>query len=371
MSDQDNANDARFELALDRTTLGRPDLALPEIEALLATHPDEPRYRVGHAAVLNRLGRHTEAIKVLDDVLASHPSLPDAWLGLAEANRDLERTSAWIAAVRQAEALNPESPAVQVWLYHVALAEGRVAESAEHLKRALELHPPYVPAHIAIGTFAWNAGDLDTAESWLASAAKMAPWDGRTQGVLALFRAETGRGDPDLARLEGEALALPYGRLPLYLGELYLKAQDDAERAVRFLEVAVQHGPEDVQTLTLLGDAHIDRGAYEAAAAALQRAVDLGPETGAPWSGLAFARMRQGRLVEAAEAYAIAAARLPDEPTVRQGYGLVLLDLGRVQESLAELRAAVALEPENEKIQSSLARAQDAARRLDMKEHQP
>lgn len=355
----------RFVLAMDNTLLGRPDLALPEVEAVLVADPDRPFYRLGHGAILNRLGRHTEAIGVLRAVLDEGYLLVDAWLELAEAYRGLQQTAAWVEAVRGGKALDADHPAVQVWLYDVALVEGRPQEGPSHLQRALELHPRFFRAHIGIGTFAWNAGDLDAAEAWLESAVQIAPWDGRAQGVLAQFRAETGRGQLDLERLETEALAMPYGRLPFYLGQLHLQARGDAERAARFLGVAVDHAPEDVQGRTLLGDALIARQEYERAATHFERATALSPEFGPAWAGLAFVRMRQGNLTEAAEAYARAAALLPRQANVRQGFGVTLLDLGREEEGLPELRAAAELEPENGKVLFSLARGLDRAGQRD------
>jgi len=355
----------RFALAMDNSLVGRPDLALPEVEAVVAGDPDRLLYRVGYGAVLNRLGRYTEAIDVLRAVIDEGTLLVDAWLELAEAYRGLQQTTAWVEAVRGGEALDADSPAVQVWLYDVALVEGRPQEGPAHLQLALELHPRFFRAHIALGTFAWNAGDHNAAQVWLESAVQIAPWDGRAQGVLAQFRAETGRGHLDLERLEGEALAMPYGRLPFYLGQLFLQTRGDGDRAARFLDLAVTHAPEDVQARTLLGDALIARQEYESATPHLERATALSPEFGPAWAGLAFVRMRQGSLAEAAEAYARAAALLPRQANVRQGYGVTLLDLGRVQEALPELRAAAALEPENGKVLFSLARGLDRAGQRD------
>ena len=105
-------------------------------------------------------------------------------------------------------------------------AEGKPDEARAHLHRAITLNPDLVEAHIELGILAWKANDAVGARESFERAARLAPWDGKAIGTLAQFRAASGiaRGtvSVDLGALEDAAEAVPYARLPYYLGRLYV-----------------------------------------------------------------------------------------------------------------------------------------------------
>ncbi|MGH2557552.1 MAG: tetratricopeptide repeat protein [Thermomicrobiales bacterium] len=358
-------DDPRGELALanDLTVLGRPDKALPELEALRQSAPDDVAYAVSHARALNRMGRYTEALSILDDVLTRDPEVVDAYTAAAEANLGLDRTAAWIDAATKAFDIDPASPMSHFWMHKVRLEENRVTDAAEHLDRALTTHRRYVEAQVALASLFWRLGELDEAEEWFASAALIASWDGQAIGMQAQFQASTGRGEPDFTQLEHDALAMPFGRLPFYLGRIYLSVTHDYDRAVRFLKTASDHGAEHVHTRRLLADAYVMNDQYAAASAEFQRVLDLAPHIVEAWIGLAFANLQAGRFPEAARAYAAAVARDSHDVNARHGYGVALLELGRTAEAVTELQKAADLAPQNGEALLALARALEAAGR--------
>jgi tetratricopeptide (TPR) repeat protein len=347
--------DARHVLANSRIVLGRVDLALPELDQLISQFPDRINYHISYSRALNRMGRYTESIATINEVLKHKPYAVDPLLCLAEANQKLIRSDQWIAAALKAYQFVPNRAVVRLWMHQVCLEEGKFEEAFDHLRKALEIHPRFFQAHVAVGSFYWNAKREDLAHRWFESAYQIAPWDGYAQGMLAQFQAETGRGVPDLERLQSEALALPYGRLPYYLGRMFFSTYQDYDRALQFLKVAVDCAPEDVDARRILGLTYIKRDEYDNGIDELRHVLDLCPQLSNAYEELAYACLQAGRLSEAETAYVRAIARLPQKADVRHGYGITLLRLGQTENALSQLQQAVQLEPEDGDMLYSLA----------------
>jgi tetratricopeptide (TPR) repeat protein len=332
--------------ALNRSTLGRPDEALVELQQLATAAPGDKEIQLGLASALNRLGRFTEALRVLDSLLAEEPDSVEALLAKVDAARHLQRPREWLESSRRVWQLAPDTPRAHFQMHLVCLAEANVRSATEHLLRAIELHPQYADAHVALGNLRWLAQDLDRAQAELEQAVAMAPGDGRALGLLAHFQVATGRGQPDLEQLTLKARAMPYSGLPYQLGRLYLETVKDLARAERFLALALEQSPELVDARRMLADLYLRQGRNPEALALFRRIVELSPELGVAWNGLALGLAREGRTREALQAYAEAARLLPNEVSVFQGYGAALLQAGDVGHALPLLQRALALQPE-------------------------
>lgn len=332
--------------ALNRSTLGRPDEALVELQQLAAAAPGDREIRRGLASTLNRLGRFSEALRVLDSLLAEEPDSVEALLAKVEAARHLQRPREWLEASRGVWQLAPDTPRAHFQMHLVCLAEANVRSATEHLQRAIEQHPEYADAHVALGNLRWLAQDLDRAQAELEQAVALAPGDGRALGLLAHFQVATGRGQPELEQLALKARAMPYSGLSYQLGRLYLETLKDLARAERFLALALEQSPELVDARRMLADLYLRQGRNPEALALFRRIVELSPELGVAWNGLALGLAREGRTREALQAYAEAARLLPNEVSVFQGYGAALLQAGDVGHALPLLQRALALQPE-------------------------
>lgn len=352
--------DARHVLANDRIVLGYPDKALPELKQLIGQFPSQMNYRISYASCLNKMGRYTESIAVLNEVLAQKPLSVNALIFLAEANQGLIRPDQWTAAARKAYELDPNSAVVNLLMHDVCLEEANFEQALEHLQRALESHPRFFQAQVAMGSFYWNANDEDVAQEWFELANKIAPWDGQVQGMLAQFQAETEEGIPKIEDLENEALAVPYGRLPYYLGRIFLGTYHDYKRALRFFQLAVECAPEDVDTRRLLGQTYLVREEYDAAIQQLQLVLEWCPDWIQAKEELAYAYLQADQLSEAATVYASVLPYFPDKANVHHGYGVTLVNLGQIDEGLTHLQKAVQLDNNNGNMLLSLALALEA-----------
>jgi tetratricopeptide (TPR) repeat protein len=352
--------DARHVLANDRIVRGYPDKALPELKQLIGQFPSQMNYRISYARCLNKMGRYTESIAVLNEVLEQDPLWVDALIFLAEANQGLIRPNQWTAAARKAYELAPDSAVVNLLMHDVCLEEANFEQALEHLQRALESHPRFFKAQVAMGSFYWNANDEDVAQEWFELANKIAPWEGQVKGMLAQFQAETQRGVPDIEHLEPEALTVPYERLPYYLGRIFLGTYRDCERALRFFQLAVECAPENVDTRRLLGQTYLVREEYDAAIQELQFVLELCPDSIQAKEYLACAYLQADKLSEAATVYALVVPYLPDKADVHHGYGVTLVNLGQIDEGLTHLQKAVQLDTNNGNMLRSLALALEA-----------
>ena len=352
--------DARHVLANDRIVLGYPSEAFPELKQLIEQFPSQMNYRISYASCLNKMGQYTESIAVLNEVLEQKPLSVDALIFLAEANQGLIRPNQWTAAAIKAYELDKNSALVNLWMHDVCLEEANFEAALAHLKRALEIHPRFFQAQVAMGSFYWNAEREDVALEWFELANKIAPWDGQVQGMLAQFHSETDRGLANIELLENEALAVPYGRLPYYLGRIFLGTYHDYERALHFFQLAVECAPENVDTRRLLAQTYLVREEYDAAIQELQFVLELCPDLIQTKEELAYAYLQADKLSEAATVYASVVPYLPNKADVHHGYGVTLVNLGQIDEGLTHLKKAVQLDTNNSNILWSLALALEA-----------
>ena len=162
--------------------------------------------------------------------------------------------------------------------------------------------------------------------------------------------------------------ALPTGRPePLvnpsvaqsHVVELQLKARqlwqsgtrDSHPRVFSLLEEALEISPDFVPALALIAAARAtsfiatrDGGDLAKAIAAADRAIAVDPSCAEAWSWRAYALLRQARVEEALQSYD-RATRAGEDPTASYLYGSTLASLGRFEEALPHLQAAVTLEP--------------------------
>jgi tetratricopeptide (TPR) repeat protein len=96
---------ARHNYALVLNRQGKADLALPEIERLLAREPRHPGYRNLHAAVLANLGDYLGSIRIYEAVLKEFPRQSRVWMSLGHSLKTAGRQEDSIAAYRRAISL--------------------------------------------------------------------------------------------------------------------------------------------------------------------------------------------------------------------------------------------------------------------------
>jgi tetratricopeptide (TPR) repeat protein len=112
------------------------------------------------------------------------------------------------------------------------------------------------------------------------------------------------------------------------------------------LRGAFLFGQEEAALHVLLGDFQLARGEQRASARSYRAALTRAPELADAWNGLGQALHAGGDLPGALEALREAARAAPRDAWVRNNLGVVLRDLGRLQEAATQFDVAVELEPD-------------------------
>jgi tetratricopeptide (TPR) repeat protein len=165
--------------------------------------------------------------------------------------------------------------------------------------------------------------------------------------------------------------------------QLYLKgrhawekrAEDGVRKSIEYFQQAIDQDPGYALAYAGLADSYAVLSAYSAlspaesfsrARAAARRALELDRELPQAHATLGLAFMNYDHDWPSAESeYRMAIALDGDYATARHWYGLLLMALGRFDESIAQLRRATELDPFSAIIQCNLSRAFLFARQFD------
>jgi tetratricopeptide (TPR) repeat protein len=180
-----------------------------------------------------------------------------------------------------------------------------LAEEEESLRKAVEVDPDFVVAHVALAATYFSRGNLDEAEKVAQRALKLRPDDARAHGVLGvvrLFRGDLAGAD----RALHEACRLDPGDAELLsrLGQVHA-TQRKWDAAIANFADALQIDPFDAVSHALLGRIYATRQERAKALAELQEAVRLGPENMGAEQMIAVAYDTLGEAALALEHYEI------------------------------------------------------------------
>jgi len=170
--------EARLDLALALSLLGRPADAEMEYRRALELHPDGKQMAVAHSglgAVLAAQHRTMEALPELQlavqlrpDSAEQHYNLATA---LAELGRNQESAGEFAAAVR----LEPGDAEAHRRLATVLTAQGKRNEAADEFAAAVQLEPTDAATQYSLATALARAGRLDEAILHFSEAVRLKP----------------------------------------------------------------------------------------------------------------------------------------------------------------------------------------------------
>lgn len=156
-----------------------------------------------------------------------------------------------------------------------------------------------------------NAGRLDPAEAMSRHLLEQNPDDVYAHIAVARILAARGYLDDAIRRLERLLAGRP--RLPealAYLAVLW-SLKGDAERAMLLGKRANALGARVPQNDAMLGEAALERGAWQEAQALFDRAIQTNPKLSGAWLGRGKALRRRGELADAEDALARAVELAP------------------------------------------------------------
>lgn len=259
-----------------------------------------------------RRGAHPEALSLARLAVAEAPHDAAAHALLAQAARASGDIAGAHSAISRAVLLAPEDAGLHYQRAGFLLGERKINEAQAALNRSLDLDPNQYEPYVLQAQLALGKGDMDEANRLFQAAQRLSPehpWTQMLEGQLA-------------------------GRL------------GDGARAQRLLMQAAARAPNDAQILYALGFAHLQQGQLAFAEQAFQHVIRLNPAMQGLRGLIADVMIRQNRPQDARQ---VLQPLLDDPatatPPLKRMTAELELAMGRPQEAMALLKAAIAEDP--------------------------
>ncbi len=284
-----------IEAGLEKTPDDLPLLELLAQLSLSAGDDAKARYSLGR----------------LREVMARNPDRAQAVRRLAHYGTVAQQFQLRDAAAdlfRQALALAPAQADLYSRLALLEAGRGREAEAIRIMEQANRLIPDHFTVNYVLGMLSGGAGRFPEALAAFS----------RAQDV-----ALAGEGEPEML---DSGFYFGYGSVCERAGQW--------EQAEAFLRHAIVLDPGNSEALNYLAYMWAERGVnLEQALDLIRHALDEDPENGAYLDTLGWIYFKQGRLAEALDEIGNALYFLPDDSTIMEHYGEVLMALGRTDEA--------------------------------------
>jgi tetratricopeptide (TPR) repeat protein len=229
----------------------------------------------------------------------------------------------------------------------MAAAERGNLGEAEHIARDIVAkHPQLVEALQLLGGLLMAQRRPREAVAPLQDAARLSA-NPEVETHLAIALREAGQSDSAVAWLNRAIERQPpCPRAFQELGEL-LRAKRRYAEAETVLVSGLQVAPTLPELSLVLGGVCLDRGNATGAKVAFARALSLVPGSADALLGFGVALQYEGDFARAAERFRRVLAADPDHQRARMNLGYCLMELGKVDDGIACLRAVVEAAPHN------------------------
>ncbi|MDG4828807.1 hypothetical protein O7627_05735 [Solwaraspora sp. WMMD1047] len=198
--------------ALQLANLGRLGEAVPLVQQVLATEPENVSALHVLAYILQRAGRYAEMLAVARQAAALAPDDPTTHRQLARAWQGLGRAREAVAAAGEAHRLDPEDFRNDVVLADALLAAGgtrNIVAAGAATHRARQLAPDEVDAHLAEGDVQRRMAEFGRAGRAYRHGLALEPDNPRALYKLATLDSDRGRALRASPLLGGTLQAAP------------------------------------------------------------------------------------------------------------------------------------------------------------------
>ena len=313
-----------------------------------------------------RQQRHEEAVTAFQKTIELNADSVLAHKGLAESHYELGHYTKAMAWIDRTLALTP-SPSVKDELSKLSVkalvALGKTKEAEQHLLQATQEGDSYheVLQLLKLHKAHTEQGDTNEANVYLQRILKRAEGNPETLQIVAdtlreqkqYTRAieiykEVLATDPDVAMAYGGM-----GDALFRLGR-YQEAIESLERSVELHSTPLSA----TDPLLLMGEAASKLGRPLDATKYYERAVELGSQNVNALGHLATARFQEERYEDALRLFISARDNHPEVAQIHSNIGATLYHLGRFEEAVRSYETALSLDPNLERIRSSLEQLQ-------------
>ncbi len=289
-----------------------------------------------------------EALAAFEKALQLKPNLVSALIFSGIANYDLSKPAQATKLLERAVELSPADPLAQTWLAHSYAAQSRFREAIEHFLVAQERSPNDVDIWYGLGQAYMELGRQEVERL-----TEIAPKGSRVlqlAGDLWLLRGE----QSNALALYQEALKRRPGLPEVQQIVAQLLGQQGKSQPVE-----VSPSPPVVANSPSPEDAHYLAATQfrERAHSAFERISALGANSYRAHQVLAESLQAQGRVNEALAEYRAALSLKPDLAGVHREIGDLLMGEGKATEALEEYRAELLLRPHDAQVHYRMGRA--------------
>jgi predicted Zn-dependent protease len=246
-------------LAKGYMTMSRILDALRTVDNWLALEPDSVQAWVVRGRIHRQVGAAQEAAKDFQHVLERDPDYPHARWWLAQALTEFGRYDEAVAHLESLHRQNPNDVDVRVQLAVCRQRMGHDEEARTLLDGVLAEQPDHGLALRARGQMALSAGQFADAETWLARAARVLPYDYKAQHALWECLRQQGKTEAaEVQRRRADTLYERRQRQSEILTHLMSQKPDDLALQCELGRLYIQLGNPDVGEAWLLNVLRLD-----------------------------------------------------------------------------------------------------------------
>jgi tetratricopeptide (TPR) repeat protein len=286
----------------------------------------EARWPHLQAVILAEFGRLDDARPAFERVVARAPDYVPARLRFGDVCLKTNQTAAAVEAYAAVLTRAPNQPFALLGLAKAALAGGDWGKAREYLERAVAAHPDFIGGLSLLVTVREHFEDKSGADALRALIGK---------------KEFTEMPDPWRDQLADDC----YDPYLLSVAASKANFSGDTGAARRWLVRAIALAPQAAAYRRQLGKILLELRDYAAARPQLEKAVELEPGDSDAWALLVFLFSAMGDTVRGDQALAAGLARCPESAALHQTYGQRLGRAGRHREAIAELKLSQRLRP--------------------------
>jgi putative PEP-CTERM system TPR-repeat lipoprotein len=368
----------------------KPDAAKKRYEAVLKKEPNNEQALIGLAVLMRATGADAQAVeKLLKQSVTANPASVNARMTLINFYLRGQDFKGALATAQEAQAALPNVAAVVQALGMAQIAAGETRQAIATFTRLAEMLPNSAEAQIHLARAHLAAKQPDEAIKALRAALALQPELSGVQRDIAAVYVSAGRHDEALREAKAVQAAQPKDPLGHVLeGEVYVaqKNWELAERTYRaalkkfdlpalvvrthtVMEAAgkpteangmaeewIRRHPNDATVMAYLGERDIADQRYESAAKRYRSALERQPDNPLLLNNLAWVsnELKQPKALEYAErAHELA----PENPSIMDTLGSILVDSGQTERGLQLLGRAAELSPNAYSIRLNFAKA--------------
>jgi putative PEP-CTERM system TPR-repeat lipoprotein len=319
-----NPQSALAQLSLIEFHLRSKDAkaAVAAAQSAQAALPNDPRILEASAVALEAAGEVNQAIEAYNKVAALQPQSPQPLLRLAGLYVRQKNYNNAIEAMRRVQKLAPGDPGLLPQVVQLYLAAGRPEDALGEVREVQRRHPKLALAHAMEGEIYARRGSFADAERALREALRLEP-----------------KADVVARRLHQ-----------------VLVAGGKTAEASAFASQWIAKNPKDLAMRVQVAEYELSRRNLKPAAAHYKAVLEADADNVVALNNLAWIGGELGD--PKALSYAERAVKLsPDNPSVIDTYGSLLVRQGEVEKGLAQIERARKLDPDSNALRLSYAKA--------------